>query len=55
MKHVLCFLQTFFFDPKFKQYQADKVELTLKEEKDLIGGFVLKVGFSNALKSSSFS
>ena len=27
-----------------KQYQADKVELTLKEEKDLIGGFVLKVG-----------
>lgn len=27
-----------------KQYQADKVELTLKEEKHLIGGFVLKVG-----------
>ena len=27
-----------------KQYQADKVELILKEEKDLIGGFVLKVG-----------
>ena len=27
-----------------KQYQADKVELTLKEEKDLIGGFVQKVG-----------
>ena len=27
-----------------KDEQADKVELTLKEEKDLIGGFVLKVG-----------
>ncbi len=27
-----------------KQYQADEVDLTLKEDKDLIGGFMLKVG-----------
>ena len=27
-----------------KQYQADEVDLTLKEDKDLIGGFILKVG-----------
>ena len=38
-----------------KQYQADKVELTLKEEKDLIGGFVLKVGdhvYDNSLSGA---
>ena len=38
-----------------KQYQADKVELTLKEEKDLIGGFVLKVGdhvYDNSLSKN---
>ena len=28
-----------------KQYQADEVDLTLKEDKDLIGGFMLKVGY----------
>ena len=36
-----------------KQYQADKVDLTLKEDADLIGGFVLKVGdhvYDNSLK-----
>ena len=27
-----------------KQYQADEVDLTLKEDKDLIGGFMLQVG-----------
>ena len=27
-----------------KQYQAEEVDLTLKEDKDLIGGFMLKVG-----------
>ena len=27
-----------------KQYQADEVDLSLKEDKDLIGGFMLKVG-----------
>ena len=29
---------------RIKQYQADEVDLTLKEDKDLIGGFMLKVG-----------
>lgn len=36
-----------------KQYQADKVDLTLKKDADLIGGFVLKVGdhvYDNSLK-----
>ena len=38
-----------------KQYQADEVDLTLKEDKDLIGGFMLKVGdhvYDNSLSGT---
>ena len=38
-----------------KQYQADEVDLTLKEDKDLIGGFMLKVGdhvYDNSLSGN---
>lgn len=36
-----------------KKYQADKIDLTLKEDTDLIGGFLLKVGdhvYDNSLR-----